>query len=58
MVRAKSNKNNITYDEWLTYYKAVNIHDNTLEQHTKFSNEYQKWKVGNIEKVAGIWWNR
>ena len=58
MVRAKSNKNNITYDEWLTYYKAVNIHDITLEQHTKFSNEYQMWKVGNIEKVAGIWWNR
>ena len=58
MVRAKSNKNNITYDAWLTYYKAVNIHDITLEQHTKFSEEYRKWKVGNIEKVAGIWWNR
>ncbi len=51
-------KSRMTYDDWLKKYKGIDVHSITLEQHTKFSNEYQKWKVGNIEKVAGIWWKR
>lgn len=51
MERAKFNKNNMTYSTWLTYYKGIDIHSITLEQHTKLSAEYKRWKVGNIEKV-------
>ena len=48
----------MTYRAWLTRYKGIDLDTIRLEEHIKFSNEYQKWQVGNIEKVAGIWWNR
>jgi len=57
-VKVEHVKSRMTYDDWLKKYKGIDVHSITLEQHTKFSNEYQKWKVGNIEKVAGIWWKR
>ena len=58
MEHAKFNKNSMTYRAWLTRYKGIDLDTIRLEEHIKFSNEYQKWQVGNIEKVAGIWWNR
>ncbi len=38
-----------TYDEWLQYYKGKSVHEITLEEHVKWSNEFQKWRKNNIE---------
>jgi|TARA_R110002110_G_scaffold165917_1_gene366260 hypothetical protein len=48
----------MTYRTWLTRYKGIDIDTIRLEEHTKLSGEYKRWKEGNIEKVAGVWWNR
>jgi hypothetical protein len=58
VARAKFNKNDMTYRTWLTRYKGIDIDTIRLEEHTKLSGEYKRWKEGNIEKVAGVWWNR
>ena len=44
-------KMKFTYDLWLQKYKAKTVHDITVEEHTKWSKEYQSWKTGNIEKI-------
>jgi|TARA_R110002073_G_scaffold36588_2_gene106584 hypothetical protein len=51
-------KSGMTYRTWLERYKGIDIDTITLEQHIKLSAEYQRWKVGNIEKVAGAWWKK
>tara|TARA_R110002167_G_scaffold90595_5_gene244062 strand:+ start:618 stop:782 length:165 start_codon:yes stop_codon:yes gene_type:complete len=51
-------KSEMTYRTWLERYKGIDIDTITLEQHIKLSAEYQRWKVGNIEKVAGAWWKK
>ena len=51
-------KSRMTYDEWLKKYKGKSVHDLYVDEHTKYSKEFQAWKRGNIEKVAGVWWNR
>ena len=58
MVRAKFNKNSMTYRTWLTRYKGIDIDTIRLEEHIKYAAEYKRWKQGNIEKVTGVWWNR
>ena len=45
------NKMRFTYDLWLQKYKGKTVHEITVEEHTKFSKEYQSWKVGNVEKL-------
>ena len=52
------NKNRMTYRSWLTKYKGLDLDELTMEEHTKASREFNNWKVGNVEKVAGVWWNR
>ena len=44
-------KSNFTYNDWLVRYKGKTVHDITVEEHTKWSKEYQSWKTGNIEKI-------
>jgi len=44
-------KMKFTYDLWLQKYKGKTVHDITVEEHTKWSKEYQSWKTGNIEKI-------
>ena len=51
-------KSRMTYDKWLKRYKGKTVHDIDVNEHTKWSREFQAWKQGNIEKVSGIWWNR
>jgi len=47
----KLKKSRITYDMWLKLYKATDIHQITLEEHTKYSKLYASWREGNIKKV-------
>lgn len=51
MAQQKIQKSSINYRTWLVLYKGKDIEKLTLEEHTKFSKLYAKWKVGNIEKV-------
>ena len=51
-------KSRMTYDKWLKRYKGKTVHDIDVNEHTKWSREFQAWKQGNIEKVSGVWWNR
>jgi|TARA_R110002073_G_scaffold227004_1_gene387733 hypothetical protein len=44
-------KMRFTYDLWLQKYKGKTVHDLTVEEHTKWSKEYQAWKTGNVEKL-------
>jgi len=39
------------YNDWLVYYKGKSVYDVTLPEHKKWSEEFKKWKKGNIEKV-------
>ena len=39
----------MTYDDWLKKYKGKGVYDVNLEEHTKWSKEFKKWKKGNIE---------
>lgn len=48
----------MTYRTWLTKYKGLDLDELTMEEHTKTAREFNNWKVGNVEKVAGVWWNR
>jgi hypothetical protein len=41
----------MSYRDWLTKYKGVDIDTIRLEEHIKYSKEYKRWKMGNIEKV-------
>ena len=47
----EKDKLRFTYDLWLQKYKGKTVHDITVEEHTKWSKEYQSWKTGNIEKI-------
>ena len=47
----KEDKSRVTYNDWLVKYKGKTVHDITLEEHSKWSKEYQSWKQGNIEKI-------
>ena len=44
-------KTNWTYDDWLKKYKGKGVYDISLPEHAKWSEEFKKWKKGNIEKV-------
>jgi len=44
-------KSAYSYDDWLQKYKGKTVHDLTLEEHTKWSKQYQSWKKGNVEKI-------
>ena len=45
------NKRAMTYDIWLNKYKGLTVDVLTLDQHAKFSIQFRRWLVGNIEKV-------
>jgi|TARA_B110000261_G_scaffold113739_1_gene127030 hypothetical protein len=44
-------KSKMTYDMWLQNYKGRTVKDIDVNEHTKWSREFQAWRVGNIEKV-------
>ena len=44
-------KSKMTYDMWLRNYKGRTVKDIDVNEHTKWSKEFQAWRVGNIEKV-------
>jgi hypothetical protein len=44
-------KLSLTYDLWLQKYKGKTVHEINVNEHSKWSKEYQAWKNGNIEKV-------
>ena len=44
-------KSKMTYDMWLRNYKGRTVKDIDVNEHTKWSREFQSWRVGNIEKV-------
>ena len=44
-------KSKMTYDMWLQRYKGRTVKDIDVNEHTKWSREFQSWRVGNIEKV-------
>ena len=39
------------YNDWLKHYKGKSVYDISLPEHKKWSEEFKKWKKGNIEKV-------
>ena len=41
----------MTYDDWLQKYKVRTVYTIDINEHTKWSKEFKKWKKGNIEKV-------
>ena len=57
LVKKMVNKNNLwkkatwIYNDWLMHYKGKSVNDITLSEHKKWSEEFRKWKKGNIEKV-------
>ena len=44
-------KSKMTYDMWLQRYKDRTVESIDVNEHTKWSKEFQAWRVGNIEKV-------
>jgi hypothetical protein len=44
-------KSKMTYDMWLQTYKGRSVNDIDVNEHTKWSKQFQAWKIGNIEKV-------
>ena len=44
-------KSKMTYDMWLRTYKGKTVKQIDVNEHTKWSREFQAWRVGNIEKV-------
>ena len=36
---------------WLRTYKGKSLKEIDVNEHTKWSKEYQSWKVGNVEKL-------
>jgi len=44
-------KSKMTYDMWLRNYKGRTVKDIDVNEHTKWSKQFQAWRVGNIEKV-------
>ena len=44
-------KSRITYNDWLVRYKDRTVQSIDVNEHTKWSKEFQAWRVGNIEKV-------
>ena len=44
-------KSKMTYDMWLRRYKDRTVNDIDVNEHTKWSKEFQAWRVGNIEKL-------
>ena len=44
-------KSKMTYDMWLQRYKGRTVESIDVNEHTKWSKEFQAWRVGNIEKV-------
>ena len=44
-------KTNMTYNKWLKKYKGRTVYNIDINEHTKWSKEFQAWKKGNVEKV-------
>ena len=44
-------KSSFTYNDWLVRYKGKTVHEIGVNEHTKWSKEYQSWKIGNVEKL-------
>ena len=44
-------KSKMTYDMWLRTYKGKSVEEIDVNEHTKWSKEFQAWRVGNIEKL-------
>ena len=44
-------KSKMTYDMRLQRYKDRTVQSIDVNEHTKWSKEFQAWRVGNIEKV-------
>ena len=47
----KEDKSRVTYNDWLIKYKGKTVHEIDVIEHSKWSTQYQSWKVGNIEKI-------
>jgi hypothetical protein len=47
----KEDKSRVTYNDWLVKYKGKTVHEIDVIEHSKWSTQYQSWKVGNIEKI-------
>lgn len=45
------NKMRMQYHEWLLKYKGRDIETITLKEHTEWSEQFRRWRLGNIEKV-------
>ena len=44
-------KSSITYNDWLMRYKGKTVEEIDVNEHTKWSKQFQSWKQGNIEKL-------
>lgn len=47
----KEDKSRVTYNDWLVRYKGKTVHEIDVNEHSKWSKQYQSWKQGNIEKI-------
>ena len=47
----KEDKSRVTYNDWLIKYKGKTVHEIDVIEHSKWSTQYQSWKVGNVEKL-------
>jgi hypothetical protein len=47
----KEDKSRVTYNDWLVKYKGKTVHEIDVIEHSKWSTQYQSWKVGNVEKL-------
>ena len=47
----KEDKSRVTYNDWLVKYKGKTVHEIDVNEHSKWSKQYQSWKQGNIEKI-------
>lgn len=47
----KQDKSRVTYNDWLVRYKGKTVHEIDVNEHSKWSKQYQSWKQGNIEKI-------
>ena len=47
----KEDKSRVTYNDWLVKYKGKTVHEIDVIEHSKWSTQYQSWKIGNIEKL-------
>mgnify|MGYP005995011033 FL=1 len=47
----KEDKSRVTYNDWLVKYKGKTVHEIDVNEHSKWSRQYQSWKSGNVEKL-------